>query len=398
MNLNGFEIVIGGEALQRKLDAKKRLRVKLGIDPTSSEIHLGFWVLLRKFKEFIDEGHECFLLMGDFTAGIGDPSGRSATRKQMTQEEIAINASKLLDQINMVIPEGSFNVVSNVAWWDPQMWECEGWIEEATVSSVFQMASTVTVNQLLQRDDFAKRFTANEPIFMHELLYPLVQAQDSVFLEADVELGGTDQLFNCLLGRDQQERNGQSPQAVLLTTILRGIDGVQKMSKSLGNSIGITEPPLEVFSKTMSIPDNLMQEWFKLITGDTIDQTTLDAQPFLMKIRLAGEITKLLHGGEKALEAMQEWEKIHSKRELPKDIQVVRVTMGESLPLSYLLMEIDFTKSISEGKRSIAGGSVRFNGEQIRDITFAVTREQAKGAIVQLGRRKFAKINVREEI
>src|SRR6476620_184526 len=305
--------------LRRKLATGRPLRVKLGIDPTASDIHLGFAVVLRKLRQFQDLGHVAVLILGDFTARVGDPSGRSATRPPLTPEQVDAHATTYVDQVQRILDftPGRIEVVRNASWLAPM-----------DMADVLRLTARTTVARIMERDDFATRFADGSPIALSELLYPLLQATDSVEVEADVERGGTDQLFNILMGRHLQSQAGQDPQVVLTTPLLEGLDGVQKMSKSLGNYIGIAEPPGEQFGKVMSIPDALMPRWFQLTTGwlpDRVDAVTEDLRsgalaPVAAKRLLARTIVDLYHGDGAGEAAEAEFDRVFRDHAVPSDV------------------------------------------------------------------------------
>src|SRR5579885_2345627 len=315
--------IITESALLEKLEQGRPLRVKLGLDPTAPDIHIGNAVVLHKLRQFQDLGHEAILVIGDFTGLIGDPSGKSETRPALSPDEVQRNAATYRDQYSLILDPARTRVVFNSEWLRP-----------LTFYDVIRLASRAPVHRRLERDDFAKRFREHLPIHLHELLYPLCQAYDSVAIRADVELGGTDQKFNNLMGRELQRELGQDPQVVVLTPLLPGLDGVQKMSKSLGNAIGITEPPREMYGKVMSLPDELMIPYFEYCTLVPLPEVRgLEAalregrvHPRDLKKRLAREITAIYHGAEAARAAEQEFERVFSGREVPEEIPEVALS------------------------------------------------------------------------
>ncbi len=357
--------VISDEALLARLELGRPLRVKLGVDPTSPDLHLGNAIVLRKLRQFQDLGHEAILVIGDFTGLIGDPSGKSETRPALTPEEIQANAKTYREQYGLILDPQRTRVVFNSQWLRPM-----------TFHDVITLASRATVHRILERDDFAKRFREHLPIHVHELLYPLCQAYDSVHIQADVELGGTDQKFNNLMGRELQREMGQDPQVVLLTPLLPGLDGVQKMSKSLGNAIGITEPPGEMFGKVMSLPDAQMIPYFEYCTLVPLPEVRQladalragAAHPRDVKKRLAREITTLYHGAAAAGAAEQEFDRVFREGEQPREVPkffldpgTVRADLENKVHLEHLLVAVNMAESYSEARRLISQGGVRIS-------------------------------------
>ena len=358
-------------ALKAQLAEGRPLRVKLGIDPTAPDIHLGHVVVLRKLREFQDRGHTVVLIVGDYTARVGDPSGRSAERPVLAPEEIDRNAETFKAQAFRVLDPERTEVRFNGEWLAMEMEE------------LFRLARTATVAQLLERDDFANRYAANEPISILELLYPLLQGYDSVAVDADVEIGGTDQKFNLLLGRDIQQAYGKKPQSVLTTAILPGTDGERRMSKSLGNYIGITEPAEEIFGKLMRVPDETMPVYYDLLLDDPFDPERPAVES---KRAMAGAICAQFHGEDAAREAEAHFDRLHVERALPDEIDEARLPDGDPVHIPALLRE-HFGMSAGEGRRLISGGGVRIDGEQITDLD--VPAERLQGAVVQVGKRRF---------
>lgn len=388
--------IVTEEELLAKLREGRPLRVKLGLDPTAPDIHIGFAVVLRKLRQFQDLGHEAIVVIGDFTGMIGDPSGKKQTRPMLTREEIERNAATYRDQYSRILAPDRTRVVFNSEWLAPQAF-----------ADVIRLCSRLTVARVLERDDFTTRWRGGVPIGLHELLYPLCQAYDSVALQADVELGGTDQKFNNLMGRDLQREFGQPPQVVLLTPLLPGLDGVEKMSKSLGNYIGITEPAAEMYGKVMSVPDPVMPEYFELCTDVPTDEVRAivagladgSAHPRDAKRRLAREITTVWHGPQAAQEAEREFDRVFARDELPSDIPDVAVRRadldaGDGIDVVRLLRLAGLAESNSEARRLIAQGGVRFNGRRVEqpDARVAV----GDGTIVQVGKRRSARIRLTE--
>jgi len=364
--------------LEKSRASGKPLRVKLGMDPTAPDLHLGHTVVLRKLKHFQDLGHSAIFLIGDFTGMIGDPSGRSVTRPPLSREQIEQNAETYKAQVfNILDPEKTV-VDFNRRWFGPM-----------SSDEFVRLAAKYTVSQLLEREDFHKRFQEEKPISVHELLYPLVQGYDSVALEVDVELGGTDQKFNLLVGRELQRAYGQESQVVLTTPILEGLDGVQKMSKSLGNAIGIHEPPLEMYGKIMSISDEMMWRYYELLTDvqvAEIEKMRREAHPMQAKKDLARRIVTDFHSAEAAAKAGEDWAKQFQKDEVPEDVETVDVKLddvkGPKIPsgnnqwqinVDKLLHKARFAASVSEAKRKREQGSVRVAGQIQKDLWFGVS-------------------------
>lgn len=372
--------------LEKSITTGRPLKVKLGLDPTAPDIHLGHTVVLNKLRNFQDLGHEVRLIIGDFTGRIGDPTGKSETRKQLTEEEIKKNARTYEEQIFKILDKERTKIYFNSEWLSPM-----------TFSQVINLAAKYTLARMLERDDFAKRYKEGLPISIHELLYPLMQGYDSVVLEADVELGGTDQKFNLLVGRHLQREFGQEPQVALMMPILEGTDGVQKMSKSLGNYIGINEDPNEIFGKTMSIPDELIVRYFELVTQVPVNEVKAieegmkngSVNPRDAKMRLAKELITTFYNAEKAKEAEERFCLIFQKGDIPDDIPQKQVTEGK-VWLPKLLTDVGLVSSTSEGKRMIKQGGVKIDGEKVEDEQAVV--EVRNGMVIQVGKRKFARL------
>ncbi len=373
------------QKLERSVQTGKPLRVKLGIDPTASDIHLGFAVVLRKLRQWQDLGHTAVLIIGDRTATIGDPTGRSETRPQLSLEEVRRNAETYTEQIFRILDPNRTEVRYNSEW-----------LDKLTLSDLVFIASQMTVARMLEREDFSQRFESEQPIALHEFLYPLMQAYDSVAIQADVEMGGLDQKFNILTGRDLQRAYGQEPQIAFLMPLLIGLDGVRKMSKSFGNYIGIAEPPKEMFGKVMRIPDELMRQWFILCTDvseSEVDEI-LAGHPMEAKKRLAWEIVKLYHGEEEANKAKAEFERVFQQRELPTEIPTVEVEPELlQMTIADLLVALELVASKNEAKRLINEGAVELNGKRISDWREVIAVRT--GDILRIGKRKFAKLVVR---
>jgi tyrosyl-tRNA synthetase len=365
--------------LERKLELGRPLRVKLGIDPTAPDIHLGFTVVLQKLREFQDLGHTVVLIVGDYTARVGDPSGRSTVRPVLEPAQIDANARTFQEQAVKVLHPDRLEVRFNGEWLDMPM------------ADLFALLRTTTVAQLLERDDFAKRFAARQPISVLELLYPLMQGLDSVAIEADVELGGTDQKFNLLLARDIQRAYGQPEQVILTMPLLTGTDGELKMSKSLDNYIGITEQPEEIYGKTMSIPDGSLQSWFELLLGS---EQPSELAPRDAKRALAGAIVQRFHGDDAAVAAERAFDRIHVYHELPDELPEVQWRRdGSPVHLPALLARA-FGVSTSEARRILAGGGVKLDGEAVADGSLDVDAAQLDGKVLQLGKRRFARVRL----
>lgn len=389
-----FEIISEedlAKKLEKSLTAGKPLKIKLGLDPSAPDIHLGHTVVLHKMRQFQDLGHEVIIIIGDFTGRIGDPTGRSETRKQLTEEEVKANALTYQNQIFKVLDPDKTKVVYN-----------SHWLGAMNFQDVVELAAKTTVARILERDDFTRRYQENQPIGLHEFFYPLMQGYDSVALEADVELGGTDQKFNLLMGRTLQKEYGQEPQIAITMPILEGLDGVQKMSKSLGNYIGINEAPEEMYGKVMSLADDLMIRYFELVTTVSLEEleeikSSLAqgaVHPRDLKMRLARQIVYQYHGEEAAQWAEEEFKRVFQKRELPTDMPSVVINPEHlengTIWLAKLLVEAGLVNSTSEGRRQIVQGAVRVDGERITDPNYevALTGEM----VVQVGRRKFAQV------
>lgn len=366
--MNGFSIKIGEEELLQKINGGKRLIVKLGIDPTSPNLHLGFLLPLMKMRQFLDDGHKGIIVIGDATAKIGDPTGRDKTRTVLSHEEIQKNIRSLVSQMVKFVPTAEYL---------PNSWD---W-DTTKTSDFLQLTQIFTTQQILQRDDFSKRIENNQPLGIHELLYPIMQGADSWKMKADVELGGQDQLFNCQVGRKIQEHFGDSPQAIFLTPILKGTDGKMKMSKSFNNTINLTDPPLDMFSKVMSISDELMKEWFPLFTdGGTIIEGKGD--PFEQKKFLADIICSKVHGKD-SYNTVRDWEMIHSQGMMPTDIPPLLTKTAKIVPIC-----AQFGLSNSEVKRLIKQGAVKLNGQKITSEDCSVFED----SIVQVGKKKIGKV------
>ncbi|HHV62038.1 MAG TPA: tyrosine--tRNA ligase [Firmicutes bacterium] len=381
------------DKFEKARSENRPLRIKLGLDPSAPDIHLGHAVALRKLKEFQDLGHEVTLVVGDFTGRIGDPTGKSETRKQLSEAEVLANARTYQEQAFKILDPGKTRVVFNSSWLAPLRFE-----------DVIILASKYTVARMLEREEFAQRFDEGRPIYIHEFFYPFMQGYDSVALHSDVELGGTDQKFNILMGRMLQREYGQDPQVAVLMPILTGIDGEKKMSKSLGNYIGVNDPPAEMYGKTMSIPDELMIMYYDLATNlpeDEVRRIEDDLKagrlhPRDAKRRLAREIVALYHGPGAAQEAEEEFDLIFKSGDVPDDVPEVSIDRGElsegRIWAPKLLALAGLAKSSSEGKRLIEQGAVRIGSERILDP--AATVELRDDMLVRVGKRRFAVIRL----
>jgi tyrosyl-tRNA synthetase len=377
---NAVDCLPAGE-LEAKLALGRPLRVKLGIDPTARDIHLGFTVVLQKLREFQDAGHTVVLIVGDYTARVGDPSGRSSTRPVLEPAEIEANARTFQEQALTVLDAERLEVRFNSEWLEMPM------------SDLFALMRTTTVAQVLERDDFAKRFAAGTPISLLELLYPLLQGYDSVKVAADVELGGTDQKFNLLLGRDLQRAYGMDGQVILTLPLLVGTDGDRKMAKSLGNYIGVTEPPGEAYGKTLSIPDSALGNWYGLL----LDRAVPDhLAPRDAKRALARAIVERFHGPDAARAAEEAFDRVHLRRETPEDVPEVAWEVGDAeggrhvhLPA---VLAAAFDVSTSEARRALAQGGVRIEGARVDDLD--VEPDRLDGRVLQMGKRRFARVQL----
>jgi len=391
----GVAEVIVEQQLIQLLESGKRLRLKQGFDPSTTDIHLGHVAGLRKLRQFQELGHKVILIVGDWTARIGDPSGQSATRPMLSQKEVEANAQTYLRQFFKVVDKDKTEV----------RWQSE-WYDKFTLDEVIKLTSRFTIAQLLAREDFNKRYSSGNPISLTEMLYPLLQGYDSVVIKADVEFGGTDQKFNCLLGRELQQSMGQPPQQVFLVPLLIGTDGSQKMSKSLGNHIGIVEPPREMYGKLMSIPDYLIIDYFELVT-DVPDEEiaefkeqlkTRSINPMSLKKRLAYEVVQQFHGKQGADEGEEHFVRVFQKRETPEEIHTVELhdTIAISdeaeievwRDITSLLSDAGLVKSRSEAKRLLAQGAIEIDGEKV-STDHVILKD---GSIIKVGKRGFLKI------
>jgi tyrosyl-tRNA synthetase len=377
------EIVVETELrakIERSLRTATPLKVKLGLDPTAPDLHIGHTVVLQKLRDFQDLGHQVIIIIGDFTGMIGDPTGRSETRRPLTWEEIRENAETYKAQLGKVLDMGRTQVRFNSEW-----------LGRLTFEQVIRETAHLTVARILQREDFAARYAAGRPISLHEFLYPLAQGYDSVALGADVELGGTDQTFNLLVGRDLQRAHGQEPQVAVTTPILEGLDGVQKMSKSLGNYVGINEPPTEMYGKLMSVSDALMFRYFELATRVPEEEIAAlrTLHPMEAKKRLARTITAMYHGETGAVAGEAHFARVVQSKEAPENIEEIRIqTSAAEEPLWKVLSRTGLVASSSEGRRMIQQGAVELDGQPINDLNHAVVTSSASH-LLKVGKRRF---------
>ena len=382
------ELLIESE-LREKLKLGRPLRVKAGFDPTAPDLHLGHAVLLNKLRQLQDLGHHILFLIGDFTGMIGDPSGKNATRPPLSREEVQSNATTYTDQVFKILDRAKTEVVFNSAW-----------MEQMNAADLVRLAAKHTVARMLERDDFAKRYKGKQPIAIHEFLYPLVQGYDSVALKSDLELGGTDQRFNLLMGREVQKEHGQTPQCILTMPLLEGTDGVNKMSKSLGNYIGINEPPTEIFGKLMSISDELMWRYIDLLSFEPLEtvrkwkrETETGRNPRDIKIAFASEIVARFHGASAAQSAVADFEARFRRDEMPADIPEVKIaSKGAPLPITQVLKQAGLTGSTSEAVRMIEQGGVKLDGEKVSDKGLKLSGGAC--VVLQVGKRKFARVTI----
>jgi tyrosyl-tRNA synthetase len=385
---SGTEAIVPRQALLDKLATGRPLRIKLGVDPTAPDLHLGHAVPLRKLRQFQDLGHIVVLIIGDFTAFIGDPSGRSATRPPLTFEQIEENAQTYIAQAFRILDPDRTELRRNSDWLAP-----------LGFADLLRLSSRFTVARILERDDFAKRYAEQRPISLHECLYPVAQAYDSVVVEADVEIGGTDQLFNLLAGRELMEKQGLEPQVCLTLPLLEGTDGVQKMSKSYGNAIGLTDAADEMFGKVMSIPDELMGKYYRLATPLSVDELEAveaellsgDVHPNVQKRRLARSIVEVYHDARAAFDAEAAFDRVFKRHEAPVDVPEVEVESTDPIHLPALLKDLGFVASNAEGRRMIDGGGVKIDGEPVPERSYDLPWQAVSGRVVQAGKRQFAR-------
>ncbi|MDQ0492215.1 MULTISPECIES: tyrosine--tRNA ligase [Paenibacillus] len=393
----GVAEIVPEDELKRKVIKSvvsgEPLKIKLGLDPSAPDIHIGHTVVMHKLRQFQELGHQVQLIIGDFTGRIGDPTGKSETRKQLTEEDVQRNAQTYKEQIFKILDPDKTKVYYNSEWLGPM-----------SFADVVTLSAKVTVARMLERDDFTKRYQNGLPISIHEFFYPLMQGMDSVALKSDIELGGTDQKFNLLMGRTLQKEYGVEPQATITLPLLEGLDGVQKMSKSLGNYIGVDEEPNEIYGKSMSVPDELMLKYFELATDINNEELAKLAKgiqdgsvhPRDAKMRLAGTLVRMYHGEDAAEAAKQHFVTVFQQRALPDDIEEFTLTADHleegGIRVIQLLTLLGFAASNGEAKRSIQQGSVKINEEKWTDVNKAYTPQE--GDIVQVGKRKFAKIKL----
>lgn len=388
------EIISEGELLaklKKSVATGKPLRIKAGFDPSRPDLHIGHTVLLNKMKQFQDLGHQVIFLIGDFTGLIGDPSGRNETRPALTVEEIAVNAETYARQVFKVLDRQKTEIDYNARW-----------MNKFGAADFVRLASQWTVARMLERDDFSKRFAAHQPIAIHEFLYPLVQGYDSVALKSDVELGGTDQKFNLLVGRDLQKSHGQDPQCVMTLPILEGLDGVQKMSKSLDNYIAVEDPPREMFGKTMRVSDELMIRYYELLTDMTVDQISqLKADlksgkkhPRDTKVELAQFLVRRFHGDDQAVNAKAEFERIFVDKGLPDQMPEMVLKPENEVWICHLLHRLQLVESSSAARRLVEGGGVEMRGEKVKDPKLKLNLTAPDEFVVKAGKKKFVRVKV----
>lgn len=384
----GVEEIIQEDTLLERLKRGTPLRVKLGVDPTSPDLHLGHTVVINKLRQFQELGHEILFLIGDFTAMIGDPSGRNVTRKPLSSEEIASNAKTYTDQVFKILDVKRTTVMFNSEWMGKQ-----------SAADLIRLSSLSTVARMLERDDFDKRYAANQSISIHEFLYPLIQGYDSVAMKADIELGGTDQKFNLLMGRELQKHFGQEPQIVMTMPLLEGLDGVQKMSKSLGNYIGITDAPDDMFGKIMSVSDELMWRYFELLSFRSTAEInalrvamTDGRNPRDVKFELGIELVARFHGNFAAKTAQEHFIARFQKHEIPENLACIELKSDGPMSITHVLKAVNLVSSTSDATRMIQQGAVRIDGERVEDIKkmMAVREEH----VYQVGKRKFARVMI----
>ncbi|MBI2508617.1 MAG: tyrosine--tRNA ligase [Betaproteobacteria bacterium] len=385
----GCDELLTEEELRQRLTTGRPLRIKAGFDPTAPDLHLGHTVLINKLKQLQDLGHHLLFLIGDFTGMIGDPTGKNTTRPPVSRDEVMHNARTYTEQMFKILDRARTEVVFNSTWMD-----------RFSAADMVKLAATHTVARMLERDDFGKRYRSNQPIAIHEFLYPLVQGYDSVALRADLELGGTDQKFNLLMGRELQKHYGQPPQVILTMPLLEGLDGVNKMSKSLGNYVGITEPAAEIFGKLMSISDELMWRYIGLLSFEPLaairrwkKEVAGGRNPREVKVAFAREIVARFHGSAAADKALGDFEARFRQREIPADIPEVRLAgVGDGMAIAQVLKRSGLTASTSEAVRMIDQGGVRIDGEKVSDKSLKLARGEK--FVIQVGRRKFARVTI----
>jgi len=384
----GTEEILVEEELVAKLKEGRPLRIKLGADPTGADLHLGHTVILNKLRQFQDLGHEVIFLIGDFTATVGDPSGKNSTRPPLTREDVLVNAKTYTDQVFKILDKSKTRIEFNSTW-----------LNELGAAGMIRLASQQTVARMLERDDFKKRYASNQGIAIHEFMYPLLQGYDSVALQSDVELGGTDQKFNLLMGRELQKAEGQKPQTVIMMPLLVGLDGVKKMSKSANNYIGVTDAPNEMFGKIMSITDELMWNYFELLSFRPLaeiekfkaDIAANAVNPRDVKISLAKEIIARFHDEAAAESAHNDFTQRFSKNAIPDEMPEFDFAVSDAMAIANLLKEAGLVSGTSEAMRMIKQGAVKIDGDKVEDTRFVPT---AGTAVYQVGKRKFARITL----
>ena len=390
---HGTSQVIPGEELKEKIATSllknKPLKVKLGLDPSAPDVHIGHTVVLNKLRQFQENGHIIQLIIGDFTGKIGDPTGKSTARVQLTDEEVERNAKTYLEQFGKVLDQSKVELHYNSKW-----------LSELKFEDVIELAGKITVARLLERDDFENRMKANKPVSLHEFFYPLMQGYDSVHLESDIELGGNDQYFNVLMGRHLQEQFGKEKQVVLMMPLLEGLDGIEKMSKSKGNYIGITEKPSEMYGKAMSIPDELVIKYTELITDLSLDEKLAVRQeieqgrihPRTAKMNLAKTIVRMFHGVAASQDAEAQFQQVFQQKQLPTHIEEVLWEGERSISVPNLVVSLDMLPSTSEARRMVKNGGIKLNETKVTNVNEEVAVED--GLVVQVGKRKFKKIKL----
>lgn len=386
--------ILTREALMERLNEDRPLNVKFGIDPTAPDIHLGHTVPLQKLRQFQDIGHNIQLVIGDFTALIGDPSGRSKTRPMLTSEQISKNLQSYLMQVFKILDKDRTNTYYNSTW-----------LGALTAKDIIELCSKTTVQKLLQRRDFSKRIEENAPLTMTELIYPLLVGYDSVHLKTDIEIGGTDQLFNFIASKDTQESYGQKPEIIITLPLLEGLDGIKKMSKSLGNAVGIDDKPDQMYGKLMSISDELMIKYYELLSNVSLGEVNLvksvvaekSDNPMIYKQKLARELVQLYHGANAASSAEENFNRLHRKKELPEEIEKKQIfySSEESLGIVQIIRTLGLATSNGNAKRLIEQGGVRVNNERITDITYCL--QPKPGTIIQVGKRTFKELYFSEK-
>lgn len=389
----GAEEIIPENELIKKLEKSRTsgvpLKVKLGMDPTAPDLHLGHTVVINKLRQLQDLGHHAQFLIGDFTGRIGDPTGKNATRPPLTEEQVRANAQTYADQVFKILDPAKTEIVFNATW-----------LNDLGAAGMLKLAASITLARMLERDDFAKRFKGNQPISLHEFMYPLLQGYDSVALKSDIELGGTDQKFNLLMGRMLQQQEGQAPQAVVMMPLLEGLDGVNKMSKSMGNYIGINEPAKEIFGKVMSVSDSLMWRYYELVSFRPLAEIAQfkaeiegGRNPRDIKVLLAQELVARFHGQTAAVDALADFEARFKKGEMPDEMPEITVQAeGDAMGIAQALKDAGLCPSTSQAMRDIQGGAVKINGEKVSDKALQITKGET--VVLQMGKRKFARVTI----